>query len=159
MFTLFNSCFTTIVIYILTNMFNVFFLNVLNSAMWMYEVSYYVCYFFVFDCLSVMCMWAIHIVYCVLLISATVVLYCMDLIACCNPASIMTRSISSLVFTDNGSVKLCMNVNLNVNVHTARFPFTGYMRPRNITKSIADNNKHLTELPPPFSNKWKKRVH
>jgi hypothetical protein len=40
----------------------------------------------------------------------------MDLIACCNPASIMTSSISSPVFTDNGSVKLCMNINVNVNV-------------------------------------------
>ena len=69
----------------------------------------FVSYFFV---LSVMCMWAMHIVYCVLLILTTVVLYCMDLIACCNPASILTSSISSPVFTDNGSVKLCMNVNV-----------------------------------------------
>jgi hypothetical protein len=53
---------------------------------------------------------------CVLLILTTVVLYCMDLIACCNPASILTSSISSPVFTDNGSVKLCMNVNINVNM-------------------------------------------
>jgi hypothetical protein len=52
-----------------------------------------------------------HIVYCVLLILTTVVLYCMDLIACCNPASLLTSSISSPVFTDNGSVKLCMYVN------------------------------------------------
>jgi hypothetical protein len=37
----------------------------------------------------------------------------MDLIACCNPASIMMSSISSPVLMDNGSVKLCMNVNVN----------------------------------------------
>jgi hypothetical protein len=39
----------------------------------------------------------------------------MDLIACCKPASIMTSSISSPVYTDNGSVKLCINVNVNKN--------------------------------------------
>jgi hypothetical protein len=39
-----------------------------------------------------------------------IVLYCMDLIACCNPASVLTSSISSPDFTDNGSVKLCINV-------------------------------------------------
>jgi hypothetical protein len=50
-----------------------------------------------------------HIVYCVLLILTTVVLYCMDLIACCNLASVLS-SISSPVFTDNGSVKLFVYV-------------------------------------------------
>jgi hypothetical protein len=55
-----------------------------------------------------------HIVYCILLILTTFVLYCMDLIACCNPASILTSSISSPVFTDNGSVKLRINVWMDV---------------------------------------------
>ena len=36
----------------------------------------------------------------------------MDLIAYCNPASIMMSSVSSPAFTDNGSVKLCVYVNL-----------------------------------------------
>jgi hypothetical protein len=74
--------------------------------------SFILCLYDIFLCLllSVMCMSAMHIVYCVLLILTIVVLYCMDLIACCNPASILTSLISSLVFTDNGSVKQCMNV-------------------------------------------------
>jgi hypothetical protein len=37
-------------------MFNVFFLNGLNFAMWMCEVSYYVSLFFVvFDCYHLLC--------------------------------------------------------------------------------------------------------
>ena len=74
----------------------------------------FVCYFFVFDCCYLLCACEQYILFTVFYyFSTTVVLYCMDLIACSNPASMMTSSISSPVFTDNGSVKLCMNVNVN----------------------------------------------
>ena len=65
--------------------------------------------FFVFVCCDLLCACELYILFIVfLLISATIVLYCMALVAYCNPASIMMGSMSSPVFMDNGSVKLCV---------------------------------------------------
>jgi hypothetical protein len=83
----------------------------------------FVCYFIVFVCCYLLCdceLLTLFIVF--LLILNTSVSYCLDLISYCNPALIMTSSISCPVSTVNRSVNLCAYVCMYICmcVHTVK---------------------------------------
>ena len=84
-----------------------FFLNVPYFAMWICECSHclFVILLYMF---AIMCCVLMNFSYCLLflLILSTLVYYCFDLIAYCNPALIMTSSIFNPVSADNGSENL-----------------------------------------------------
>jgi hypothetical protein len=83
----------------------------------MNDHTVFVCYFIVYVCYSLLCAYELFLLFIVfLLILSTLVSYCFDLTAYCNPAVIMTSSIFSPVSADNGSVNLYVYIYLCIYV-------------------------------------------
>jgi hypothetical protein len=99
-----------------------FFLIVPCFAVEMCECSCCVCcYFIVYVCYYLLRVYELFLLFIVfLLILCTLVSYCFDLTAYCNPAWIMKSSIFSPVSTDNGSM-FPLQTETQTNVELKRF--------------------------------------